>query len=112
MEFNLKQIDDITFAKVSEESIRADNAAEFRTCLLDLIKPGAKIVLDMGSLKFMDSSGIGALLSFVRKSENPKETFRLCNVTRQVQNLFDLVRVNRFLQVYENCDEALGSFHK
>jgi anti-sigma B factor antagonist len=112
MEFNLQYIDDITFAQVREESIRADNAQEFKACLLDLIKPDTKIVLDMGNLKFMDSSGIGALLSFVKKSQNTKESFRLCNVTRQVQNLFDLVRVNRFLHVFQNCDEAVHSFIK
>ncbi len=112
MELKLEQIDDITFAQVCEESIRADNAPEFKACLLSLLKPDAKIVLDMGSLKFMDSSGIGSLLSFVKKSQNTQDSLKLCNVTKQVQNLFDLVRVNRFLHVFESCEEAVKSFHK
>lgn len=110
MELKVEQIDDITIAQVCDESVRADNAAEFKTNLFKLIQPDAKIVLDMGSLKFMDSSGIGALLSFVKKFESSKDSLRLCNVTRQVRNLFDLVRVNRFLHVFESCDEAIRSF--
>jgi anti-sigma B factor antagonist len=110
MELKVEQIDDVTFAQVCDESIRADNAPEFKTNLFNLLQPDAKIVLDMGSLKFMDSSGIGALLAFVKKSESNKESLRLCNVTRQVKNLFDLVRVNRFLHVFDSCDEAIRSF--
>ncbi len=112
MELKLEQIGDITYAQVCEESIRADNAPEFRACLLALLKPESKIVLDMGSVKFMDSSGIGSLLSFIKRSQNTKDSLKLCNITRQVQNLFDLVRVNRFLNVFENREDAMKSFQK
>lgn len=110
MELKFEKIDDITFAQIYEESIRADNASEFKTSLYKLLGPEAKIVLDMGRLKFIDSSGIGALLSCVKKSEQGKDSLRLCNVTRQVQNLLDLVRVNRFLRIFQSCDEAIRSF--
>ncbi|MDD3473167.1 MAG: STAS domain-containing protein [Syntrophaceae bacterium] len=112
MELKLEHIDDITLAQICVESIRADNAPEFKDILFNLLKPDAKIVLDMGCLKFIDSSGIGALLACLKKSENAKDSFRLCNVTRQVQNLFDLVRVSRFFHVFDSCEKAISSFYK
>lgn len=110
MEFQLDQIGDVTVAQVCDESLQASNVQDFKSKLSDLLKPDAKIVLDMSSLKFVDSTGIGALLSYVKYTSLSKGGLRLCNVTTQVRNLFELVRVHRFLQISNTVEEAVHSF--
>jgi anti-sigma B factor antagonist len=110
MEFKTEQIGDVTVAQVCEESLSAKNVKDFESLISDLLKPDAKIVLDMSSLKFVDSAGIGAILSCVKNKNLSKNGLRLCSVTTQVRNLFELVRVHRLLQVFNTLDEAVRSF--
>lgn len=110
MEFKLEQDGDVTVAYVCSESLSAHNVKDFKSKMSDLVRPDARIVLDMSLLKFMDSSGIGALIASVNDLNRLKGAVRLCNVTKQVRNLFDLVRAGRFFQVFASRDEAVSSF--
>lgn len=112
MEVKLEQIGDVTVAEVCEESLAANNVQDFKSMMSDLSKPDAKIVLDMSCIKFVDSAAIGALLTCVKNTSLSKGALRLCNVTTQVRNLFELVRVHRFLQVFNTLDEAVRSFEQ
>jgi anti-sigma B factor antagonist len=110
MEFKLEQDGDVTVAYVCSESLSVNNVNDFKSKLSNLLRPDARIVLDMSSLKFMDSSGIGVLVSSANDLNLLKGSLRLCNVTKQVRNLFELVRVERFFQVFATRDEAIRSF--
>jgi anti-sigma B factor antagonist len=110
MDFKLEQIGEVMVAQVCEDTLATNNVQDFKSMMSDLFKPDAKIVLDMSCLKFVDSAGIGALLSCVKNTSLSKGALRLCNVTTQVRNLFELVRVHRFLQVFNTLDEAVRSF--
>jgi anti-sigma B factor antagonist len=109
MELRIEQIGDVTVVQVCAESLSANNVKEFKSQIAELVKPYAKIVLDMSSLKFVDSSGIGALLSWMNNLRLSNGSLSLCNVTKSVRNLFELVRVHRFLQVFGNREEAVRS---
>ncbi len=68
------------------------------------------MVLDMGRLRFVDSSGIGAILSCTKALSAVKGSLKLCSVTDPVQNLFQLIHMDRILEVYPTREEAIGSF--
>ena len=69
-----------------------------------------QVILDIGALQFVDSSGLGAVLSCLRKLTSKEGDLKLCNMTKQVRLLFQLVRMHRIIDVYNNRDEALASF--
>jgi anti-sigma B factor antagonist len=110
MEFNVEQIGDVTVVQICTESLSANNVKDFKSKISDLVKPDVKIVLDLSNLRFVDSSGIGALLSCFRELSSSNGSLSLCNVTEPVRNLFELVRVHRFLRVFNSCNEAVRSF--
>jgi anti-sigma B factor antagonist len=110
MEFKLEQVGDVTVAQVCEETLSANNVADFKSEMAKILKPGSKVVLDMGKVKFVDSSGIGGLLSCVNNLSSSDSQLKLSNVTIQVRNLFELVRVHRFLNVFNTSEEAVRSF--
>lgn len=110
MEFRLEQDGEVTVAHVCSESLSANNVKDFKSKMSNLMIPDAQIVLDMGSLKFMDSSGIGTLVACANELNLLNGSLKLCNVTKQVRNLFELVRVGRFFEVFDNLEEAVSSF--
>jgi anti-sigma B factor antagonist len=110
MELSVEHVGDVTVAKLCVESLTANNAKDFGSAISNLLGSGAKIVLDMGSLEFIDSSGIGALMACIKKAKSLNGALRLCAVTRPVRNLLALVRVDRFVQVFQAIDDAVRSF--
>jgi anti-sigma B factor antagonist len=110
MEFKLEQDGDVRVALVCSESLSANNVKDFKSKISDLLGPNARIVLDMRSLKFVDSSGIGALVSCANNLNLLNGSLRLCNLTTQVRNLFEMVRVQKFFQVFDSREEAVNSF--
>lgn len=110
MELKLEQVGDVTVAQVCDETLSANNVQDFKSEMAKILKPGSKVVLDMGKVKFVDSSGIGGLLSCVNNLSSSDSQLKLCNVTIQVRNLFELVRVHRFLNVFNTSEEAVRSF--
>ena len=110
MELKLEQVGDVTVAQVCDETLSANNVQDFKSEMAKILKPGSKVVLDMGKVKFVDSSGIGGLLSCVNNLSSSDSQLKLSNVTIQVRNLFELVRVHRFLNVFNTSEEAVRFF--
>ena len=72
--------------------------------------PGAKLVFDMNALRFVDSSGLGALLSCLRQVHSSGGDLKLCEMAKTVRALFELVRMHRIFEIYSSREEALRSY--
>ena len=76
------QGDDVLVIKIQEDNLDASNVRGFREAMQKPIKDKTRVVLDMSSLKFVDSSGLGALISYLRDTNSRKGDFRLSNLSR------------------------------
>lgn len=110
MELSVEHVGPVIVAKLCFESLTVNNAQDFRSEITNLLTPGARVVLDMSNLAFIDSSGIGALIGCISKARSLKGDVRISSVTRPVQNLLELVRADRFVQVFDLVDQAVSSF--
>ena len=88
-------------------------AGEFRTALLQVIERGHhRLVVDLGDVHFVDSSGLGALVSAlktVRLLEGGGD-IRLANVQPPVVALLEIIRLHRVFTSYPSVDLAIQSF--
>jgi anti-sigma B factor antagonist len=109
MTINTEDVDGILVAKLLEDALDASNAKEFKTKVATLIKPGTKLVFDLSSLKFVDSSGLGALLSCLRQLSASGGVFKLCAMVKPVRALFELVRMHRVFEIFNTREEAIRS---
>jgi len=87
----------------------AGNVKAFRQAIAPVLKDHRRVVLDMALLDFVDSSGVGALIACLRTSKESQGEFRLCNLSRPVRALFDLMRMHRVFDIHTDRDEALRS---
>jgi anti-sigma B factor antagonist len=88
-------------------------AGEFRTALLDAIDAGhRRLVVDMGDVHFVDSSGLGALVSALKTLKLLKREgdIRLANVQPPVVALLEIIRLHRVFSSYSSVDQAVQSF--
>lgn len=65
------------------------------------------VVLDLEAVEFVDSSGLGALISGLRTSREAGSTFRLAGATSQVLAVLQLTSVDRILPPFETVEAAL-----
>ncbi|BAY18790.1 putative anti-sigma factor antagonist [Nostoc sp. HK-01] len=73
----------------------------------DLINNGTNIILiDMKDIKFIDSSGLGLLMSIMQMASKANVKFFICSINEQVRMLFELTKVNKFLQVFIDQDDC------
>jgi anti-sigma B factor antagonist len=63
----IEQIDGVSIIVLPGETLDAGNSKEFKREMEPLLKENARLVFDMSQMRFIDSSGCGALLSCLRK---------------------------------------------
>jgi anti-sigma B factor antagonist len=69
-----------------------------------------KIVIDLGGVNYMNSSGIGTLISCLTTVRNGGGELRLANVGGKVQNLFVITQLVKVFDTYETVERALANF--
>ncbi|MEH2246781.1 STAS domain-containing protein [Nostoc sp.] len=79
---------------------------ELRHEVSNLMDNGADILLlDLKEVKFIDSSGLGALVSVMQMVRNANNKLYLCSISAQVRMLFELTKMDRIFKTFADQDE-------
>ena len=68
------------------------------------------LVLDMSGVNFIDSSGLGSLVSCLRMVNSENGDIRLAALQDQIRSLIELTRLHRVFQIFEDRNTAVNSF--
>lgn len=96
---------------VAVEELDARNAQRAKQFFNDLVAAGEKrMVVDLSPVNFIDSSGLGALLTALREARRVDGDVKLCGMRAPVKTIFELTRMYRIFDVFTEADEAVRSF--
>ena len=87
------------------------NAGDFFDRLRSSMKGGKRLVLDLSSVQFIDSSGLGKIVTALRSYREEGGELRICGVQPPVQILFSMVRLGEIVGIdddAESSSRALG----
>lgn len=110
MEIRIVQREPVVVAELRGEVLDARNTKEFRSAIDPILESCDNLILDLGQVTFVDSSGLGALLACLRRLTDRGAELKLCGLTRPVRTLFELVRIHRIFEIYNTREEALQSY--
>jgi len=110
MELYSEIIGNVVVARVRGDHLDAGTVEDFKAAADPVIDKGLQVVFDLQALNFIDSSGIGAIISCLRKINTRGGDLKLCGLSRPVRSLFELVRMHRIFDIFENSDEAVAAF--
>ena len=110
MEITVDKMGDVAIAELPVEELDASNAAELKRDIAPLLEAHTKLVIDLGRLRFVDSSGLGAFISCLRKLNAKGGDLKLCGMSKQVRAVFELVRMHRIFDIFGTREEALRAF--
>lgn len=80
------------------------SAKELRSQIVDLLeqKKPSNILLDLQNVTFMDSAGLGALVSILKTVRFSGAEFCLCSLSEQVKIIFDLTKMEKVFKIFES----------
>ena len=91
----------------ADSTLDAGNVKPFRDAIAASLAERSVLVLNMEALTFVDSSGLGALLSCLRSMNSKDGKLMLAGVTRPVMALLELVRMHRLFAIHDSVQDAL-----
>jgi anti-sigma B factor antagonist len=107
MKLNLEKIKGFSVIFLQEERIDAHNSGELKEYILRMIEQGeVNIIIQLESVRFIDSSGLGALLSGYKHATAKSGKLALASCKQQVLSMFELTRLNRVFDIYADLNEA------
>lgn len=69
-----------------------------------------KVVINLKGVKWMNSSGLGALMACFGSLSNVSGKLKLANVTEKVKSIFMITQIIKFFETFETVDRAVASF--
>lgn len=105
-----KQMSDVAVLPIPGDALVSTTVAPFKKQMEELALCTRRIVVDLSAVQFIDSAGCGALLQFHKQLLDRGGGLKICCVTPPVRALFELVRMQRVLEIYPDREQALRSF--
>jgi anti-sigma B factor antagonist len=110
MDFVVQQLNGVAIATILVEDLDAGNASDFKRDIAPVVDANPRLVLDLSRLRFVDSSGLGAFISCLRKLNAVGGDLKLCGMSHPVRAVFELVRMHRVFDILETPEEAVRAF--
>jgi anti-sigma B factor antagonist len=106
-----RQVGDVTIVDVVGRITLGEGASALRETIRGLVAKGQKkILLNLGEVSYIDSSGIGELVSGFTTVTNNGGTLKLLNLTKRVQDLLQITKLYTVFEVFDRESTAVASF--
>lgn len=110
MEINVAEMNEIAVVTINTDQLDAGNVRDFKTHINPIASENKRLVFDLSAVRFIDSSGLGAVLSYLRRQHEQGGDLKLTGLTQPVRMLFELVRMHRIFEIYGSVEEAVGAY--
>ena len=111
MKASTRQVDGITIIDLSGRITLGEGSVVLRDTIRDSVGQGVKkILLNLGDVTYIDSSGIGELVSAYTTVRNQGGELKLLNLTKKVHDLLQITKLYTVFDVHEDEAHAVRSF--
>ncbi len=113
MKITTRQVDGVTILDLSGRITLGEGSVMLRDAVRDLLAKGSKqILLNLGDVNYIDSSGIGELVSAYTTARNQGGELKLLNLTKKVHDLLQITKLYTVFDVKDDEASAIASFTK
>ena len=111
MKVSTRHVDGVTILDLSGRITLGEGSVVLRDAVRDLLAKGEKkILLNLGNVTYIDSSGIGELVSGFTSVANQHGTLKLLSLTKRVKDLLQITKLYTVFDVHEDEAHAIQSF--
>ena len=106
-----RQAGDVTIVDLSGKITIGEGSVQLREAVRKALEEGKKkIILNLGDVSYVDSSGIGELVSRYTTTKNAGGRLKLLNLPKKIKDLLMITKLLTVFEIYEDEQAALDSF--
>ena len=111
LSLSTRQLDGVTILDLSGRITLGEGSVQLRDAIRDLISKGEKhILLNLGDVSYIDSSGLGELVSAFTTAKNQNADVKLLNLTKKVKDVLQVTKLYTVFDIYDDEAHAISSF--
>lgn len=111
MKVNTRQVDGVTILDLSGRITLGEGSVQLRDAVRDLLAKGSKLILlNLADVNYIDSSGIGELVSAYTTVRNQGGELKLLNLTKKVHDLLQITKLYTVFDVKDDEASAIASY--
>jgi anti-sigma B factor antagonist len=111
MDIKERVVDGVSVLDLSGKIVLGEGDGQVRERIKDLLSDGQKkILLNLGDVTYVDSAGLGALISSYTTTKREGGQLKLVNLTKRIQDLLAITKLITVFDTYETEQEALESY--
>lgn len=112
MKATTRQVKDVTIVDLSGQIKLGEGSSVLRDTVKDLLGKGQrKILINLGDISYIDSSGIGELVSAFTSVRNQGGELKLLHLTKKVHDLLQITKLYTVFHVLDDEATAIGAFN-
>ena len=106
-----REVDGVTVLDLSGRITLGEGSVQLRDAIRGLISKGVKnVLLNMGEVNYIDSSGLGELVSAFTTAKNQQADVKLLNLTKKVHDLLQLTKLYTVFDIKDDEASSIASF--
>ncbi|MGH9841136.1 MAG: STAS domain-containing protein [Blastocatellia bacterium] len=111
LEIRERNVGDVVILEMFGRITIGEGSVQMRDAVSQLLDAGRnKIILNLGGVTYMDSSGIGELVSRYTTTKNTGGRLKLLSLTKKIKDLLMITKLLTVFEIYEDEQAALDSF--
>jgi len=111
MKFTSREVDGITILDLSGKIVLGEGSVTIRDAVRDVLAKGSnKILINLADINYIDSSGIGELVSALTAVKNAGGSLKLLQLTKKVKDLLQITKLYTVFDVFDDEPTALASY--
>lgn len=107
-----RRVGNITVVKCSGPIVDGPEATGLRQYLDDLLHTDRYIILDLGEVHFIDSSGLGLLVRLLTRIRAAGGNLKLCAISPKIEEVLAVTRLSPVFESHQSEDEAIADFYR
>ena len=106
-----REVDGVTVLDLSGRITLGEGSVQLRDAVSGLISKGTKgILLNLSDVNYIDSSGLGELVSAFTTAKNQGADVKLLGLTKKVKDVLQLTKLYTVFDIYDDEASAIASF--
>ena len=111
MKIHREDSGEVTIIRLNGKLMGGPDADHFQTLIKELVEEDRrKILVDMGKVSWVNSTGLGILISGYTTLKNAEGTLKLVGVNKRIDQIFMVTKLHTIFEAYEEETSALASF--
>jgi len=106
-----RQVGRVTIVRCQGRIIAGSESESLRAHVAWLLRDRRSIVLHLGEVGFVDSSGLGTMVRALASTRQVRGDLKLCNVPEHVRKVLDMTRLTTIFDTHESEEKALAAFY-